>query len=240
MSYILDALRKSETERRQGKVPELGQQVQLIHTPKKKRVSATVWIALALLINAVVVAVVFWPKAAPERAETAPAQAAEPARPVAPEPASRTPLAVESPVPAERVDTQSERFGPHSEPALAEPPVPAFAPVTAEKPTIIVPSPSTPSAAAPGQHPADPPGRVPHLVELPVSFQRSIPDLTFNSHIYASDPQARRVMINDHYLRPGDRFGQLRVEQITEDGVVLSKHGQHFRVGIVRDWVSPR
>ena len=25
MSYILDALRKSETERRQGKVPDLGQ-----------------------------------------------------------------------------------------------------------------------------------------------------------------------------------------------------------------------
>ncbi|KKK57760.1 hypothetical protein LCGC14_3051230, partial [marine sediment metagenome] len=59
MSYILDALRKSETERRQGKVPDLGQQVQLIHRAKKRRISPVVWVALALLVNAGVLAVVF-------------------------------------------------------------------------------------------------------------------------------------------------------------------------------------
>ncbi|MEP5175689.1 general secretion pathway protein GspB, partial [Marinobacter alexandrii] len=85
-----------------------------------------------------------------------------------------------------------------------------------------------------------PAGRVPHLVELPLSFQKSVPDLTFNSHIYASDPFASRVMINSNYLRRGDSFSGLRVESITQDGVVLSKQGQRFRVGIVRDWVSPR
>ena len=71
-------------------------------------------------------------------------------------------------------------------------------------------------------------------------FQKSVPDLTFNSHIFASDPSASRVMINGHYLKPGDGFGPLLVERITEDGVVLSKNGQYFRVGTVRDWVSPR
>lgn len=108
-------------------------------------------------------------------------------------------------------------------------------------PTIIVPS------ARPGgdEAPVAATGieieeRVPHLVELPLSFQKSIPDLTFNSHIFSSDPQARRVMINGHYLRTGEGFAGLRVERITEDGVVLSKDGQRFRVGVVRDWVSPR
>jgi general secretion pathway protein B len=81
---------------------------------------------------------------------------------------------------------------------------------------------------------------VPHLVELPLSFQKSVPDLTFNSHIYSSDPMASRVMINNQYLRPGDTFASLVVERITEDGVILSKSGQRFRVGTVRDWVSPR
>ena len=47
-------------------------------------------------------------------------------------------------------------------------------------------------------------------------------------------------MINNRYLRTGDRFEQLTIERITEDGVVLSKNGQYFRVGTVRDWVSPR
>jgi general secretion pathway protein B len=83
-------------------------------------------------------------------------------------------------------------------------------------------------------------GRVPHLVELPLSFQKSVPDLTFNSHIYSSSPASRRVMINNKYLRVGDTFEGLRVDDITEEGVVLSRDGRRFRVGVVRDWVSPR
>ena len=81
---------------------------------------------------------------------------------------------------------------------------------------------------------------MPHLVELPLSFQKSVPDLTFNSHIYSSSPASRRVMINNAYLRIGDSFAGLRVEDITGEGVVLSLNGQRFRVGVVRDWVSPR
>ena len=61
MSYILDALRKSEAERRQGKAPDLGQPVQMVYRPKRKPVSAVVWIALALLVNAGVLAWLFWP-----------------------------------------------------------------------------------------------------------------------------------------------------------------------------------
>jgi len=52
MSYILDALRKSETERRQGRIPDLGQQVQLIHKPRKKSIPILVWVALGLVLNA--------------------------------------------------------------------------------------------------------------------------------------------------------------------------------------------
>tara|TARA_R110001606_G_scaffold17651_2_gene68081 strand:+ start:211 stop:402 length:192 start_codon:yes stop_codon:yes gene_type:complete len=62
----------------------------------------------------------------------------------------------------------------------------------------------------------------------------------FNSHIYSTDPNASRVMINGHYLRQGDSFSGITVEEVTEDGVVLGKQGRIFRVGIVRDWMSPR
>ena len=81
--------------------------------------------------------------------------------------------------------------------------------------------------------------RIPHLVELPLSFQKSIPDLMYNSHIYSTDPYSSRVMINGHYLRRGESFAGITVEEVTENGVVLSKQGRHFRVGVVRDWVSP-
>tara|TARA_R110002110_G_scaffold127072_2_gene305787 strand:- start:2193 stop:2927 length:735 start_codon:yes stop_codon:yes gene_type:complete len=243
MSYILDALRKSETERRQGKVPDLGQQVQLIHRPKKRRVSPVVWVALALLVNAGVLAVVFWPErpsdliAQPGRQTVEPAME-EPAKPeVKPEAAQTSAKGPEMAVVSQPEPKQGVVAGPIAEPAR-------------ERPTII-----TPSLPRARQAPAlrqDEPGtrvgagvrgivgaRVPHLVELPLSFQKSIPDLMFSSHIYSTAPNASRVMINGHYLRPGDSFSGITVEEVTEDGVVLGKQGRIFRVGIVRDWMSP-
>lgn len=231
MSYILDALRKSETERRQGKVPDLGQQVQLIHRPKKRRKSPVVWVALALLVNAGVLAVVFWPES-PSKLIVAPtAQTAEPEatldQPVKPMDVEEKPVSATT-APAPEVSTAS----PETETAVAR-----------EWPIII-----TPSVRQVRQEPAlrqdeaiaRAGARVPHLVELPLSFQKSIPDLMFNSHIYSTDPYASRVMINDHYLSRGESFSGITVEEVTENGVVLSKQGKRFRVGIVRDWVSPR
>ncbi|WP_372997945.1 general secretion pathway protein GspB [Marinobacter sp.] len=242
MSYILDALRKSETERRQGRVPDLGQQVQLIHRPKKKRVSPAVWVALALVLNAGVLAFLFWPGkpfpwasgGQPEQPATADRveEAAEPPRVV--------PVTEPEAVPEDPVDES----GATSEPVLADSTVP---PIVSERPvperreraTVIVPSSAIPETAIAMTN-QEQAGRVPHLVELPLSFQKSVPDLTFNSHIYSSSPGSRRVMINNAYLRVGDTFEGLRVEDITEDGVVLSRDGRRFRVGVVRDWVSPR
>lgn len=204
MSYILDALRKSESERQQGRVPDFNQQVRMIHQPRRKRVPAVVWLALALVFNAVVIAVVFWP-AQPE------------------------PTTVPNPAPA--VGTN----------AIVEDSVAAFAnELINERPTVIVPSARTKPAARKEHAQADSHERVPHLVELSSLFQRSVPDLIFSSHVYASDPLARRVMINDHYLRAGDAFSGIRVDRITEEGVELSKNGKRFRVGVVRDWITPR
>jgi len=228
MSYILDALRKSEEERRQGKVPDLGQQVQLIHPPRKKPVSPIVWITLALVINAVVMAFIFWPGTVP----------------VILAPESASPAVAQGPVAGDdsvAISSLAEDAGGVDEgsDALAQSGLTETLPAREERPTLIVPAASIPEDR---QVMPDYPdtGRVPHLVELPLAFQKSVPDLTFNSHIYSSSPSARRVMINSRSLRVGDRFSGLVVEDITEEGVVLSKDGQRFRVGIVRDWVSPR
>lgn len=244
MSYILDALRKSETERRQGRIPDLGQQVQLIHKPKKKPVPVSVWIGIGLMLNAVVLAVIFWPRLPVPTfpSDSVDAGAAKPTEP-APGPASAAP--VESAVdgkassrqPVEIVELEPEPSA-MAEQAPADMADPGFR----ERPTVIVPSRSRSVEGAQSMATEDPVvgERVPHLIELPVSFQKTVPDLVFNSHIYASDPLSRRVMINNQYLRVGDRFSGIRVERITEEGVELSKDGRRFRVGVVRDWVSPR
>lgn len=254
MSYILDALRKSETERRQGRVPDLGQQVQLIHKPKKKSVPVLFWVAIGLILNAAVLAWVFWPSETPARASGPEATPIEPevqepeesrvAAPPEPEPEqasrrSEIPLvrpasgsnaledAVEIPMPGAGME------------ALPDPVAESGSADVRERPTVIFPTPPAPSAVR--QNESDDPARerTPHLVELPLSFQKKVPDLIFNSHIYASEPSSRRVMINDNYLRPGESFSGITVERITEEGVELSMDGRRFRVGVVRDWVSP-
>ncbi len=245
MSYILDALRKSESERNQGRIPDLGQQVQLIHKPRRRGVPVMAWVGLGLMLNAVVLALVFWPSLPwpGHQADTAPVEAPVAAQPTppapvatvtAPEPAPAEPVPAE-PVPMEPVASEQASVAASGDSGAELDMLP-------EKPTVIVPSwTAEPVPTAP----ADEPGftseaRVPHLVEMPMSFQRRIPTLIFSSHVYASDPSARRVMINDNYLRPGDRFSGILVEQITVDGVVLSLDGQRFRVGVVRNWTSPR
>ena len=52
--------------------------------------------------------------------------------------------------------------------------------------------------------------------------------------------QYRATYDTYRHLRVGDVFEGLRVDDITEEGVVLSRDGRPFRVGVVRDWVSPR
>lgn len=258
MSYILDALRKSESERQQGRVPDFAQQVQMIHRPRRQRRSVMIWVilALALLLNAGVLAYVFWPGHRTDAATTAVASTPQATEPAAPQSANATGVAEPALAPTHSVPTTPAPTTPATaevasvspsestpQPELTDDPVsqqgdPGVS-QPSERPTVIVPSTPRPLPAAAAST-AESTSRVPHLVELPLSFQRSVPDLIFNSHIYASDPAARRVMINDHYLRIGDRFDGLRVERITEQGVVLSQNGVKFRVGTVRDWKRPR
>ncbi|UDL03283.1 general secretion pathway protein GspB [Marinobacter sp. CA1] len=258
MSYILDALRKSESERQQGRVPDFAQQVQMIHRPRRQRRSVIIWVilALALLLNAGVLAYLFWPGHRTDAVTPAMASAPQTTEPAATQLANATGVAEPALAPTHSVPTTPAPTTPATAEAASvslsdstPPPGLTDDPVSqqgdpgvsqpSERPTVIVPSTPRPLPATAAST-AESTSRVPHLVELPLSFQRSVPDLIFNSHIYASDPAARRVMINDHYLRIGDRFDGLRVERITEQGVVLSQNGVKFRVGTVRDWKRPR
>ncbi|TBW54722.1 hypothetical protein EZI54_12685 [Marinobacter halodurans] len=262
MSYILDALRKSESDRQQGRVPDLAQSVQMVHKPRRRSIPVGSWVALALLFNGLILAAIFWPgsgflatsvdkqgtvaasvKQTPESStadaasengsRSEPSGAAQEKTADAPEVIEPEPTVIKPSTPSqEPAPTYAEKAFPEAGSAATD----------SDEPTLIVPSQSdasTPALPASNFDFADGPP-VEHLVEKPIAFQRKIPDLHFSSHIYASDPAARRVMINGNYLRPGDSFSGIRVEAITSDGVVLSAYGETFRVGVVRDWTSPR
>jgi general secretion pathway protein B len=81
---------------------------------------------------------------------------------------------------------------------------------------------------------------IPDINELPASVKSKIPNLTFSTHIFASEPAWRMVGINGVSRREGDSLDEyLQLVEITEEGVVL-KYQQHiFQMSIIRDWSGP-
>jgi len=80
---------------------------------------------------------------------------------------------------------------------------------------------------------------IPHLTELSLSFQRGIPDLIFNSHIYSGATSARRVMINNLYLRQEQGFLGMFLLEIGEFYIVLEKNDRQFKLPVLKDWQAP-
>lgn len=78
-----------------------------------------------------------------------------------------------------------------------------------------------------------------HINDMNIGFQKQIPNIRFNSHIYSPDPADRRVMINDLYLREGQDFSGVIIEVIGEFYIVLSKKSQRFKIPVLRDWYAP-
>jgi len=72
---------------------------------------------------------------------------------------------------------------------------------------------------------------VPFRRQLPVDVQRSLPELTFSVHIYSKDPASRRVKVGERMLREGQRITpQLRLEAIIPRGVILTYEDYRFRM----------
>ncbi len=75
------------------------------------------------------------------------------------------------------------------------------------------------------------------LASLPVDIQRQIPDMSFSSHIYASDATLRMVNINNREFYEGDTIAPgIGLNAITESGVVLTYKQHTFTLPVIRDW----
>jgi general secretion pathway protein B len=228
VSFILDALRKSEHARERRALPGL------VDLPVSSATPAKLPLLLAglgalLVVNVVVLSMVLLKPAAPP----APTVAAA-ARPVAPEPppaaprpdapqhaAAPDPAATAPPPRTRPLDTEAGR-----EPAAYD----------AEPPALPGPDPSLTPTAPPGLAAirAAPAGRVtvggvPTLNDLPAQLTAGLPRLNLDLHVYSGEPAQRFVMLNGQRLHEG---GQLRegptLERITPDGAILSYRGTRF------------
>lgn len=235
MSFILDALRKSEHERQRQLGPSIAELPVARPSP---RVPAWVWIALAGLL-AVNVAVVAWflvrEPAAPPPLPAAPEPAAGPVAAAAVAAAPAASSAPAAPAPAEPAAQPDSAAGvparevrPLLSEAVAPPPddAPSFAAPAAPDPALLpaAPRPALPPASRPAVD-----AGVPSIEQLPAQTTAGLPPLNLDLHIYASQPAQRAVFINGARYREGDALpGGARVQEITPDGAVLSYGGQRF------------
>lgn len=202
MSYILDALRKSDQQRRLGAVPTL-QAASVAAAPPERSPMLLYGLLTLLLIVATVTAVAWLRPRAPEAAVLASSVARPPELPV------RQPAAVVVPQPVLVAAAQL--------PPLAIPPV-------------AVPIPAQIAPAVRRKAPTAAMAESPASSELPASMRKQLPPISVAVHAYSSTPADRLVSINGRMLREGDTMApDLKLEQITPDGMIFAYRGYRFR-----------
>lgn len=220
MSFILDALRKSETERQRLS------QVAIADLPVGRRRAKQPWWVFALsgllVLNLIVLAAVLLrnraatteavaapivaPTAAPTMATTmTPNQAS--AQPTPPVPNGNVLQEVVSPAQVEYETITREQY--EMEAAAASIP---------DGPTLVRPLNSFDNAQ---------PARAPD------TYYATDPDnqLQLNLHVYSSTPSERFVMINMRRYGEGQQLPNgATVEQITPEGVIIYQNGQRYQL----------
>ncbi len=222
MSFILDALRKSDQQRQRAAKPV----TLAVQSPpamaRESYLPGNVLLALVLLAVGILLGWLRpWPHSAEAPAVPAPQAVA---RPLASAPAivaanTPTPVAVASPPPMAR----PQRRDPGTltvSPALVRPASVEALPMRFE-PTLHAPIKEDTAA------------RAMEFSELPPAVQQEIPALTISMLAYASRPGDRMAMINNNLLHQGDQVAPgLALEQITPDGLVLRYKEFRFHRGV--------
>jgi len=241
MSYILDALKKSEQQRQRVAAPSLLAAQVADAAPRQPAVLLYGVAAAVLLVVGVTIGVLRpWQAAAPAPApQPVAVKPPEPVVPSTPPPAAPAPVSVgitinaerQSPLPAPSTPAAAPPAGDVLKAQVPAPATPAQSVAARPAATPEKPAPS-PAPEAPGG--ARPAGAVPErppvtIAELPVSIQQAIPKLSILFHLYSGNPRDRLVGINDRMLHEGDSVEPgLVLEQITPDGMILNYKGYRF------------
>ena len=228
MSFILDALKKSESDRQRQGGPALFEVK--VAPPRHALPSWAVAIAVLFLANLAVVGWLLWRHAAAPAPGPAPAAAPAAAPGAAPSAvaALNTPAAAAAPA-----VTPSVRGAPTAPPAPAAPAAsPESTPAAATEPPPnaddLAPATEPPPAGSLGRVRRGTDAGVPLYQQLTAAPGSQLPQLRLDLHAYAERPEDRWVLINMHKLREGESLEGVRLERVTPDGAVLSYRGTQF------------
>jgi general secretion pathway protein B len=212
MSFILDALKKSENDRQRASGPAIFEV--RVAPPRSRFPVWAIAVGVLLLVNLLVVA---WFMLR---------------QPASGEAVAAVPVA-QSPAPAATAPPVSQPA-----PSTAAPPASAAEPLTDVPENIVAntddyaPAEEPPAEAVESAPPSVARGSVSGLRSYEKAKQDAggrIPELRLDMHVYSTRPQERFVFLNMRKLKEGESLPDgVRVESITDDGAVLSYQGSKF------------
>lgn len=250
MSLILEALRKSEAERRRGAAPDLRTELPPVASAPRAPVPRWAWAWIGTALAMLVLAATWLHAVRPGDVDVVAPAGTSPA----PTPKAATP----APPPFEHATARIPAdAGIATDPgALVRGPGTAGArdrtalPVSAEPDPI--PGEASPAGSTPAQAAAVPPqppgprrdaapmidpggaGSAPALTlaELPTADRSRLPPLKLSMHLWSEDPAQRFVILDGQRMAEGDRAGDIVLESIGRDDVVVAWNGTRLRLSL--------
>lgn len=238
MSFILDALRKSETARRRSEAPDLFATMPSTSEPPRARPAWPLW--TVGIVGTLSLLVALWlfsqRKPAPEPTPVASGTTAETALEAETEadPPTFTPMpvATQTPSPVRNVAAAEPPA-----PSIALPadnsssPVPAHTPENANLPPTLPEPQGAPPPVPPTSPIAPPAGDQPlALADLDPAMRKQLPPLKLSMHLWNETASQRFVILDGQRLKEGDALGEIVVERISRDGAVLAWRGSRLKI----------
>jgi len=221
MSLILDALKKSEAERQRGQTPNLMSPVPTRPSPAiAHKKSSLPWILLTVFLSATSIAGFFYymkyrgiessepaslPATAPMKTATKTETQALPAIVATPPPAVAAIVPAAAPATPAGQTSDAKPFSPFAEQSGT-----SSAPA---EPAVVEPIPEI---------------RMAGIADMPVDQRQQLPALKLSMHVYSVEAGKRFAIIDGQRVNEGSTVGEAVVEEIRQDGVVLSVQGQSY------------
>lgn len=215
MSLILEALRKSEAERRRDSTPDVA--LELPPVPARAARGTPGWLWPVAIVAVAALALAGW---LASRGDGSTGRAAE---------SATTPAPVDTQLP----QPPAPQVLPATPPVVAPPPA-AIAPPSATAPTASAPAavPPAPASPRPQPQPSPPPAPSPAagMDAIPDIASTGLPPVKLSMHMWDATPSRRFVILDGQRLGEGERSGEWTVSEIRRDGVVVERNGQRARI----------
>lgn len=89
------------------------------------------------------------------------------------------------------------------------------------------------AVAEPDAEPSPPPDEIADLTDFPTDIQTRISDMKYSGHVYSPTPSLRMIMIDNVVVREGDHIAaDLILAEITENGLIMQLNSTRFQMDL--------